>query len=190
MKINICKLFLCFTVLVFTHGSVAQKSLSEWQLGYFAPYISNIGGTFGYGHILLTTEGNTKSIHRLQVLTQLSYYTQLKVSNNVLIHPELVYKWNKSDKRFFLSSSVGMGYLLNLQRKEGKLNLATGKVEYQINPINGFLPTFNVGLGVDPKSHVGFYLKASVGGEFNAERTNAVFFGLSSGLIVKFGKKK
>lgn len=179
---------------VMSYAVVAQNSNKEWQVGYFAPYISNMGGTLGYAFDLKEFGDNSNkqriSKHYLQILTQLGYFTQTNVSHNLLLNPELVYRWNKSDKRFFLTSSVGAGYLIAFQRQDGSLNLGTGKMDYRYDALNYFLPTLNLGLGVDPKKHVGFYFKATYGRKLSVQNANAAFLGLSTGLILKFNSKK
>lgn len=151
---------------------VAQNGIPAWQVGYFAPDISNVGGTVVYAFDLKALgenkRGESKSKQGLLLLSQLSYFAQTNVSHNLFFNPEMVYRWNKSDKRFFLTSSVGAGYLHSFQRQEGTLNLGTGEVDYGYAALNYFLPTLNLGLGVDPKKHSGFYFKASYGRKFSA----------------------
>lgn len=172
---------------------MAQKRTQEWQIGYFAPYITNIGGTIG--HTLDIKKLGTssikqkKSVHRLQLLSQVSYFAQLKVSNNISLNPEIVYRWNKTDKHFFLSSSIGAGYLVSFQRQEGTVNLATGEIVYRNEAINYFLPNLNVGIGLDPKYHFGYYLKGTYGRKISPETADAAFFSISTGMIIKFYSK-
>lgn len=172
---------------------LAQNENKEWQVGYFAPYISNMGGTLGYAFDLKELGDNSteqrKSKQRLQILTQLGYFTQINISHNLLLNPELVYRWNKSDKRFFLTSSLGAGYLLDFQRQDGTLNLGTGEIEHRYDALNYFLPTLNLGFGVDPKKHLGFYFKATYGRKLSIQNADAAFVALSTGLIIKFHPK-
>lgn len=190
------KKYILFSVFfgILSSFVLAQNNNKEWQVGYFAPYISNMGGTVGYAFDLRELEDNSteqrKSKHRLQVLTQLGYFTQANVSQNFLLNPELVYRWNKLDKRFFLTSSVGTGYLLSFQRQDGSLNLGTGETDYRYDALNYFLPSSNIGLGVDPKKHLGFYFKATYGRKLSIQNANAAFVGISTGLIVTFNSKK
>jgi hypothetical protein len=182
-----------FTCLV-SSSVVSQRSDFEWQVGYFNPYLTNMGGIFGCAFDLKELGENSKeqrkSKQKLQLSTQLGYFTQTNVSQNILLNPELVYKWNKIDKRFFLSSSVGAGYLLAFQRQDGTLNLGTGETDYRYEALSYFLPTLNIGFGVDPKKHLGFYFKTSYGRKFNTQNANAGFLAISTGLILKFDSKK
>ena len=172
---------------------VAQKRNMEWQLGYIAPYLSNMGGTVGCSFDLkelgVDATEKRKTTQRLQLLTQLGYFLQTNVSQNLLLIPELVYRWNKADKRFFLTSSVGAGYLRSFQRQDGTLNLGTGEIDYRYDALNYFLPTLNVGLGVEPKKLLGFYFKATYGQKLNAQNEDNAFLGVSTGLILKFSSK-
>lgn len=183
-------IFLLFFVLAcfLSLKVVAQKRGIEWQVGYFTPYLSNIGGTVACAFDLKEL-GEHKNTHRLQLLTQLGYFTHLNVSKNILLNPELQYKWNKTDRRFFLSSSLGLGYLHALQRQERTVNLSTGEATFQSDVFNYVLPNINIGLGIDPKSRFGFYLKATYGKNYGVGSPNAVFFALSTGLIFKFNSK-
>jgi hypothetical protein len=173
--------------------AVAQNNNKEWQVGYFAPYISNMGCIVGYAFDLKELGDNPnekrKNKQHLQILTQFGYFTQTNVSQNFLLNPELVYRWNKSDKRFFLTSSLGAAYLLAFQRQDGTLNLGTGGIEYRYDALNYFLPTLNLGLGVEPKKHLGIFFKATYGRKLSVQNANAVFVGLSTGLIIKFHLK-
>jgi hypothetical protein len=182
--------FICF-IASFV---LAQRKDIEWQVGYFAPYLSNMGGTLGCAFDLKEigedSKEQRKSKQRLQLLTQLGYFAQTNVSHNILLNPELVYSWNKLDKRLFLTSSVGAGYLLSFQKQDGSLNLGTGETDYRYEARNYFLPTLNIGLGVDPKKLLGFYFKTSYGRKLSTLNANAGFFAISMGLILKFNSKK
>lgn len=186
-------LLFVFTCLV-SFSVVAQKKEVEWQVGYFAPYLSNVGGTVGCAFDLKELGENSKeqrkNKQRLQLLTQLGYFAQTNVSQNILLNPELVYRWNKLDKRFFLTSSVGTAYLLTFQRQEGSLNLGTGETDYRSEVLNYFLPTLNIGFGVAPKNSLGFYFKTTYGRKLSSQNANAGFVGISTGLILKFNDKK
>ena len=174
-------------------SGVAQKKNGEWQFGYFAPYLTHVGGTAAFAFDLNVLGGDSnvksKSEHFLQISSQLGYFTQSKVSQNILLNPELVYRWKKSGKRFFLSSSVGTGYLLSFQRQDGVLNLGTGEIDYRYDALNYFLPNINLGLGLEPKKHLGFYLKATYGRKISVHNANAAFVGVSAGIILKFTLK-
>ena len=189
------KYILLFVYIGLVSSSVlAQNNNKEWQVGYIAPYISNRGGTVGYAFDLKELGDHStekrQGRQRLQFLSQLGYFTQPNVSRNLLFNPELVYRWNKSDKRFFLTSSVGAGYLLSFQRQVGTLNLGTGEIDYRYDALNYFLPTLNLGLRVEPKKHLGFSFKVSYGRKLSTQNVNAAFVGLSTGLIAKFNSKK
>ncbi len=186
-------LLFVFNCLV-SFSVVAQRTDFEWQVGYFAPYLSNMGSIVGCAFDLkefgVDSKEQRKSKQRLHLLTQLGYFTQTNVSQNILLNPELVYRWNKLDKRFFLTSSVGAGYLLSFQKQDGSLNLGTGETDYRYEARNYFLSTLNIDLGVDPKKLLGFYFKTSYGRKLSTLNANAGFFAISMGLILKFNSKK
>lgn len=180
-------------ISLFLSTMKAQDNRREWQVGYFAPYLSNIGGvagcTFELKELGRNSEIERKGRNRLQLLTQVGYFLQTNVSQNIFLNPEFVYKWNKPDKRFFLTASVGTGYLVSFQRQQGTLSLATGETEYTYEAINYVIPSLNVGLGVEPKKLLGFYLKATYGRKVNNQNANAAFAGISTGLILRFNSK-
>jgi hypothetical protein len=180
-------------LLYVPYSVVAQKRINEWQLGYLAPYLTNTGVTAGWAFDLKEFGKNSieqrKTVNRLQLLTQLGYFTQINVSKNIFLNPEMVYKWKKLDKRFFLTSSFGAGYLRSFQRQDGTLNLATGELDYRNEILNYFLPNLNVGFGLDAKKHLGFYLKSTYGRKVSMQNANAAFWAISTGLIVKINSK-
>jgi hypothetical protein len=180
--------FLIF-IVSFCHRFSAQEHNTSFQLGYFAPYLTGVGGTFGCTFDLkspkLGADGKGAWLHVLQFAPQLGYFTQLNVSHNVVINPELVYRFKKADKRFFVFSSIGTGYLWSLQRQEGTLNLGTGEMDYQNAAQNFFLPNINVGLGMEPKNAIGFFFKTTYGRKISSSLPNSAFFGLSAGIILR-----
>ncbi len=181
------KTSLLFLVALFISCShlLAQKKAMEWQVGYTAPYLVNAGGNAGVA-IDISTFNKPKSNHRLQVLSQLSYFSQFNIAHNLLVNPEIVYKWNRTSKRFYLSSSFGFGYLLSFQKQDGTLNLATGETDYRYDALHYFLPNFNLGFGIDPKKRLGFYFKATYGKKYGSKNISSGFAGVSTGLIIKF----
>jgi hypothetical protein len=69
------------------------------------------------------------------------------------------------------------------------LNLGTGEIDYRYDALNYFLPNINLGLGLEPKKHLGFYLKATYGRKISVHNANAAFVGVSAGIILKFTLK-
>lgn len=167
----------------------AQSKYTELQIGYYAPYFSNMGFTIGYGIDLKTWEKSADNkrgkTNRLQLLPQISYFNQPNTAHNLLVNPEAVYKWSKTGKRFYLTASIGTGYLLSVQRQTGTLSLSTGEIDYQNKRLHFFVPTASLGLGVDPRKKIGFFLKAFYGRKFSTSQTNSAFIGLSTGILIK-----
>lgn len=167
-------------------SSIAQNESSNWELGVIAPYFSSFGGSIGYSFDLKQSEKqDVTTSYRIGLLSQVSYFAQQGVAKNVLLNPELFYKWSVIDKKMFLLSSVGMAYLLSLNRREGSLSLASGKIEYTYEGLHFWLPTINLGFGFDPKRYVGFMFKASYGYKVGLRNANESFFAISSGIILK-----
>lgn len=177
-----------------SHGTSAQAPSNEWQLAYFSPFASGLGGLFGFAFGIKEWEGASttkkKHVHALQLLNQLGYYTQANVSHNLIFNPELVYRWNKTENPFFLSTSIGGAYLLSFQRQLGTLNMATGETDYRHQEISYFLPNVNASLGYIVKKHVGFSLKATFGQKLNNKNAHAAFVGLSATLTIRFKAKQ
>ena len=185
------------SALLFSMAAIAPAFGGDgavmWRTGYFAPYLLNIGGTAGLSIGLKDWVGNTDKRpgdHRIQLLTQLNYFTQLNVSNHLLINPEIEYRWNKTGKRIFLSTSIGAGYMLSFLRKEGKLNLATGEIDYRHEASSHFVPNLNFGLGLEPRKVIGCFLKATYGFKWGTSDASEGFVGLSSGIIIKPKNKR
>ncbi len=181
---KLLRIYILFFVFIVSSSVVAQKRDVEWLVGYFAPYLSNVGGTVGCTFDLKELGRDSKK-QKLQLSTQLSYFAQADVSQNLLLNSELVYRWNKQNQRFFLTYSLGAGYLLSFQRQEGTLNLGTGEIDYRNETLHYFLPTLNMGLGVAPKKCLGFYTKATYGRKLSTQNANAAFLGITIGLILK-----
>lgn len=182
------KLILICSMLTASLHTFGQTKPMEMQVGYWAPYLVNVGASVGYGVEIQRWNGSaeepSKHTHRLQLLSQLGYFTQLDVNHNAALNPELVYKWNRTGKRFYLMSSIGAGYLISWQRESSSVNLGSGELEHQYAARNFFLPTINVGLGVDPKKHVGFHFKAFYGARLSGQTASSSFFGLSTGITI------
>lgn len=173
--------------------SAAQGKVANWHVGYFAPFFTNVGATAGASFDISRTAAD--SVHRrqlssLQVLGQVSYFAQPRVSNSLFVHPELVYTWRKADQRFFLSAAVGAAYLVTQQRQEGTLNLATGELNYRYLSFNHFVPNIQLGVGIEPKSRFGFYFKVMCGRKMSATAANAAIMGVSTGVMLRFARKK
>ncbi len=171
----------------------AQKGTAEWQLGYFAPYFTHVGGNVGYAWPIMQREAEkankSNRNHQLQLVSQLAYFVQFKVSHNIFLNPELSYRWGKLNKRLYLSAGIGTGYLLSFQRQEGTLNLGTGDIKYKNEALHLFVPNVNAGFGVLPRKTIGYYLKATYGRELGRSASNAGLVGLSTGIIIRLNAK-
>ncbi len=171
----------------------AQPREMQLQVGYLGPYITNVGVTVGHAMLIRKFEGNdnqpAKHTHRLRLLKQVGYFAQPGIGHNLIVNPELAYLWNRTGKLFFLSSSLGVGYLLSFQRQDGTLHLGTGEIEYRSDALNYFVPTINVGLGTEPRKHIGFFFKAFYGAKLSAQAANSAFFGLATGITVNLHSK-
>lgn len=175
--------------LILNEKVVAQNKERLLQIGYLAPYISNLGCTIGLSNELKNWSNNSDSeqgnLHQIQISPQLSYFSQLNVAHNFFLNPEIGYKWSRFNKQFYLSTSVGTGYLLQLRRIDGVLDLATGKINYRSEAINYFLPNLNFELGFNPRKNIGFYFKTTYGRKMGFKQANSAYLALSTGILVK-----
>lgn len=96
----------------------------------------------------------------------------------------MVYKWNKSNRKVFLTTSIGFGYLVSFQRQEGILDLSTGKIDYHYHSLNYLLPNANIDIEINPMKRLGFYIKSTYGRKLNFNNPNISYFVLSTGLIL------
>lgn len=172
--------FFCVLFALMAGFTSAQMPLPEWQVGYSAPYLTNIGATIGAAWEL--KNGNEKV--NLQLLLPLTYFVQPNVSNNFFFNPEVGYRWQVREGRFFLTPAVGLGYLLSMQRQDGVLNLATGTLDYRYVALHQYIPNANLSLGIAPKKHLGFFLKTTYGVVLSSQTSNTAFWGLSAGVLV------
>lgn len=182
---------LLMTVLLLREECRAQRGSDEWQVGYYSPYVTNVGGSLGYLHGLREWQPDSlrgrRSTHRIALESQVAYFAQPGVAHNVLLNPGVEYRWQGAS-RFFLSASVSTGYLLILQRQEGSVNLASGEVTYTNRSIHSFLPSISAGCGVEPKKVLGFYFKVFYGRQIGQEE-GVGFLGLSTGLTIRMKSK-
>jgi hypothetical protein len=179
------------SVLLFRGGAWAQGTPGEWHVGYFSPFLTNVGISLGYEHELRKWQPDSlsgrKSTHRIGFASQVGYFHQFGVAHNVLLNPGVSYRW-RGRSRFFLSTAIGTGYLLSLQRQDGSVNLATGDVSYRSLPLSYFLPNVSVGCGVEPKRVLGFYFNVFYGRQISQD-DGVGFLGLSTGVIVLMRSK-
>lgn len=102
----------------------------------------------------------------------------------MLFNPEVLYQWQKRDKRFFLLAALGTGYLLTFKKEDGILNLGTGEIEYSYKQLHSFVPNISLGFGVAPRKAFGFYFKAYYGRQLRFDAVNTAFIGLSTGILI------
>ncbi len=184
--------FVLMSVLLFRVGEAqAQRGSDEWQVGYYSPFLTNVGGSLSYLHGLREWKPDSlngrKSTHCIRLESQVAYFAQPGVAHNVLLNPGVEYRW-RGMSRFFLSASVSTGYLLTLQRQEGSVNLASGEVTYTSRPVHSFLPSISAGCGVEPKKMLGFYFKVLYGRQIS-QSEGMGFLGLSTGVIITMHSK-
>ena len=178
--------------LILFHSGLSQTRQSEWHIGYYAPYLTHVGAMAGMAFDIKawsTLSETPKREQRLQILTQWGYFRQIHVSDNIILNPEMVYRWNKKGDRFFVNSSIGTGYILSFQRQEGTLNLGTGESTNSYESIHYFVPTLSAGIGIDPKKYPGFYIKASFGRKLSVQNAPDAFMSLATGVIYRFTSK-
>ncbi len=188
------KTLLGLIITLLLSGSLfAQKADNTLHVGYIGPYFTNIGGTVGYAFTLKTWErtppNKRNKTHSLQLLPQVAYYHQPRVSHNVLFNPELLYKWQKQDKRFFLLAAVGAGYQLTFKKQDGILNLGTGEIDYRYKQLHSFVPNMSLGFGVAPRTAIGFFFKAYYGRQLRFGAVNTAFIGFSTGILINLKYK-
>lgn len=178
-------LTVCLLLISNLFGQQTQNTL---QVGYFGPYFTNMGGSVGYAFTVKTWEttptDKRNKTHSLQLLPQIAYYHQPRTAHNILFNQEVLYKWQKQDKRFYLFSSVGAGYILTIKRLDGTLNLGTGEIDYRYKQLHSFVPNISLGFGVAPRKAIGFFFKAYYGRQLRFGAVNTAFIGFSTGILI------
>ena len=174
--------------IVFTANLKLKAQAPPIYISYCAPYAIQTGGKIGTSFDLKQWESKTKKdiskTHRLQFSPQLAYFAFPTVQQNLLVNSELIYRYNKSDKRFYPKAGIALGYLWANQKKEGTVNLGTGEISYESENLHYFVPTLNLGFGGDPKKHIGYFFNAFYGRKFSAQAENDAFFGLEFGISI------
>lgn len=178
---------------VCTGNAAAQNSGMEVQAAYFSPYLSQSGASLGTAfEVCARTRmrgASRPQIHSIQLMPQLSYFTQKEVSKKLLVHPEIIYRLRMEDRRTFFFAAVGMGYLGSSQRQEGSLNLASGEMNYTTELLHALFTGVSTGLGVDLRSNFGLFIKATYGREWRLKLPNSAFFGASLGVHLRLQSK-
>ncbi len=184
MKNTIAILF----ILLKCSATMAQDKAIPIDIGYFAPYVLQVGGKIGTSFELKNwkpqDETEKQIIHSLSISPQIGYFFNPNIQRNFLINTELVYKRKKSPTKIYPTASIGLGYMLGVQQQDGAVNLATGKIEKNTKSINYFVPTLNIGFAKDPKKILGYYFKASYGRRISTEVEDSALFGLELGLRI------
>ena len=179
---------LLFFLCTFLHTYSQEIPL---QISYYAPYGVQYGGKistiFTYKNWPADST-NTQWSHQFQIGPQLAYFVFPQVQQNVLINAEFLFRTQKIGSRFYPLGAIGLGYLISVQQQDGTIHLGTGKVTHNSTTLHQFVPTVNLGFGVDPKKHLGFYFKAFYGGKTILKEENEALFGAELGLHIVFKK--
>lgn len=191
---SVSQLFVYSVVLcALGHTAVAQKRATALQVSYCMPYVTHMGVTMGLpidlNKEVTYAKNSTKRAARVQLLPQLSYFTQVGISRNLLLNTELGYIWNRTESPFFVVTSIGAGYLVASQRQETTLHLATGKMHDRSSTSHYLIPGIGFTAGLDPRRFLGYFIKATYGRKMGFENEHAAFFALAVGLIIKMKSK-
>jgi hypothetical protein len=163
--------------------TLAQSRSFELQVGYVTPFLLHQGASLGLAMAwpgAQAPQAGMQPTHALYWLPQVSYFRQRQVSQQILLDPGLQYRWHPKAGPFYLSASLGAGYLLSWQKQSGRLNLATGQLDHQTETQSFFVPTLGLGLGLAARKRLGFYLQAAIGQQLGANP--AAFANLAVGL--------
>lgn len=163
------------------------------SVGYFAPYGVQYGAKAGITIPWKNWESEKKEdqfrTYNVTIDPQIGYFTYPKVQNNFLINMDLAIHTRKNDKRFSPMASVGIGYLLGLQKQDGTVNLATGEINFETNTLHYFVPTVNLGFDISSKKSLGFYFKGFFGRKIIRELKDSSFFGAEAGITFNIHQK-
>ena len=181
-------------IILIGSNIIAQDKTIPIDIGYFAPYLIHVGGKIGTSFELKNwkpdNELDSQKTHSLSISPQIGYFVNPDVQKNLLINSELVYKRKKSISKMYLTSSIGLGYMLGIQNQGGTVSLAKGTIERETKAINYLVPTLSIGFAKDPQKIVGYYLKGFYGRKISSQVKDSAFFGLELGLKINLKKKK
>lgn len=154
-------------------------------MGYFSPYFTQTGVSLAYAQALRGPGGLGNGAHRLLWLTELSFFSQRQVAQQLLLNPALAYHWHPGAQPFYLSAALGSAYQGARQRQSGSLNLATGEMSYTHAWRHAFVPNLQLGAGMSGAGRLGGYLKITYGSQRGWENAPAPFLALTAGISYK-----
>ena len=172
----------------------SQSTLPPISFGYYAPYGIqagiNVGTTFKIHNFIKESETENSKVRALYLNPQIAYFENPDIQKNIFLNTELVYARKKSAHSFAPFASVGMGYMLSVQRYDGTVSLSDGKMEFNTKALHQFVPTVNLGFRKDPKGLLGYYFKLFYGHKLFSTGEGSALFGLELGLVFNFKKDK
>ena len=167
------------------------SSVTSWansipiSVSYFSPFVIQPGIKLSSSFTLKSWNSNNKKHERnnhLFISPQLGFFSQRKTSKNYLINTEAGIRSNKINKKLYIASSLGIGYLISSVSQYGSVHLGTGKVTTEKVIQNRFLPTINLELGSQQWKNVGYYVRLFYGRTVAFKTTDSAFTGVELGV--------
>ena len=185
--------FICLLLIIWAGNPlIGQKTPVNLSTAYYAPYGVQYGFNLGvkipFRQWPIETAMKNNRFYRLSFYPQLSYFVYPTVQRNIFLNQEWMISRHRMDKRFFSTLSIGTGYQLAWENQGGTVNLGSGDINNKREMEHQFVPTLNVGFGVDPEQKLGWYFKAFFGRRIVFNATNETYIGAELGLLFNLSK--
>ncbi|MDP6909073.1 MAG: hypothetical protein QF371_06185, partial [Flavobacteriales bacterium] len=131
-----------------------------------------------------------KRLHQLFASPQVGVFGRPSNHISVIINADIGYRF-MTKKDLYLSPSIGLGYMLSMQKTSVSVNLGTGKMSNtEREARHYFVPTGNLEVGHEALAkRLGWYLKFTYGGKLFSSVENAGMFAAELGIRIRLSKK-
>ncbi len=186
--------FLIFTVMILFCFNLCAQEIKDnlFTVAYFAPYSTQYGGKLGYSYTLEKWEKvESSKIKSFYIHPQIGVFARRSNHTSIIFNTDFGYKSRKVERKFYLATSISLGYLAQSQITSSSVNLGTGEIQNRQRQWRGyFLPTINYEFGKEVKRHLGWYFKFSLGRKISSKLENSAFFGAELGLKISLINKE
>ncbi|MCP4439324.1 MAG: hypothetical protein GY810_10330 [Aureispira sp.] len=180
------KVALFVILLITTFKLFAQQKDKLISIGYYAPYAIQsgvkIGSFFNIKEWVKEKDVKLK-FSSLFISPQIGVFFRPRNHTSFVLNADMGYKITNSKQNFYISPSLGFGYLIANQVLSNTITLNSGDVAKRDRELRHyFLPTINFGFGNYANKKIGWYTKLSFGRKMSPTIEDATFFAFELGL--------